>query len=502
MGAAPGWGAPCRPQVADHPEYLPLYRALVESARDLLGVLDLDGRLRYLSPAARAVFDRPPASLIDTSLLDWLHPDDEQTVRDWIRRLTQRDGDAMPCRMRVGSPGRWRTLDTQGVCLREDPVTRRIAFSGADVTEREQATRLMEASEQKFRGAFDRAPIGKALLGADGCFAEVNATLAEMLDCWVSELIGRRLDDFLSAADAGRYGEALAQVLADPGQVPDLELELVTTRGERRWGWLNLSSLGGGSTPLLILQVQDVTARHQAEARLRESNEDLRRSNEELKRFAFIASHDLREPLRGIKGSIQLLLRRYREAFGEDGLELAQQSLDGVSRLQALTDELLAYAEQMRGSELERAPVSVQNVVQDVLAELDGAISEAGAFIDLGTLPTVLGDQAQLHQVFLQLIDNALKFRHPDRPPRIRIGAEWAKSNWRIEVADNGIGVDPEHHQQIFEVFRRLHTDDRYPGTGMGLATVRKIIERHGGSITLDSAAGEGARFSFELPPE
>ncbi len=490
--------------MADHPEYLPLYRALVEYAQDLLGVIDLDGRLRYLSPAARNVFGQRPRDLADQSLIDWTHPDDRPQLRVWVAALGRHQGVADACSVRVGQVGRWRLLDMSGVAIMEDPTTQRIVFSGRDVTERVAAVKALEASEHRFRGAFDFAPIGKALVTPDGRFIEVNKVLADMLGCWISELIGRNLTDFLDSEGVADFHADRQSLESRAQDVCQRELRLVAPSRSDHWGLVNLSALwGGGDTAEhLIVQIQDITDRRAAEQALRESNQDLRRSNEELKRFAYIASHDLREPLRGIGGSIQLLQRRYAEALGEPGKELAQQAVSGVKRLQSLLDGLEEYTEQMRGGELARQTVDTESLVRDLIADNQAELEDIGAVVDIQKLPSILGDPAQLRQIFQQLIGNAIKFRHPDRPLRLQLSAQWQRDQWRFCVRDNGVGIPKDQQERIFEVFRRLHAGEDYAGTGVGLATSRKIVEHHGGKIWVESEPGEGARFFFDLPPE
>ena len=484
----------------DHPDYLPLYRALVEYAQDLLGVVDLTGRIRYLSPAAQRVVPLRPRDLIDRDIAALAHPDDQVTLAGWLKRLRGgREREA--CELRLGQTGQWRRLMLSGIRVMEDAQHEVVVISGHDITSAVEARAALAASEQRYHGAFDHAPIGKALLATGGEIRESNPALAQMLGCWVSELIGAPLFSRFEAADAALLAGDCQDLLARRADARERELRLSGNDGRRLWVLLNLAPIwdAQGELEHFIVQLQDISARREAEQALRQSHAELLRSNEELQRFAFIASHDLREPLRGIGSSIQLLQRRYAEALGEDGKELAQQAVGGVQRLRALMDELVAYTEQIRGGELAREPVATGTLLRDLLQDEADRIRAAGAQIRLGELPSVLGDAQQIRAVFAQLLDNALRYAAPERPPEIGITAAWRQDVWEFCVADNGIGIAAEQHERIFEVFRRLDVDsDR---TGIGLATVRKIVERHGGRVRVESEPGSGSRFFFTLPP-
>lgn len=487
--------------VKDRTPYLPLYRALVENAQDLLGVIDLLGQIRYFNPAAAGLDVGAPRELVNQPLETLCHPQDQTTLQGWIGVL-QRHDERQLCEIRLGNEASWRRMQLSGVRIAEDEQQQVIVFSGHDVTAEQTAARALKASEKRYHGAFDYSPIGKALIASDGHVVECNRALAEMLNCWVSELLGSNLfARFDNEVRPLLEGDAAALVLKQD-ELREREVQLRRVGQPSQWLMLNLAPIwaDGGRLEHFILQLQDVTARRQAEQHLRESNADLLRSNEELKRFAFLASHDLREPLRGIGGSVQLIARRYKEALGDDGQELAAQAVSGVKRLQALLDDLVSYAEQMRGGELRRNTVAITPLVQQILEQYSDQIRLADAQVQLGNLPSLLGDTEQIQQVFTQLIDNALKFSRRDVPPQISVQARWQQGVWEFSVSDNGIGVEPANHEQVFEAFRRLNPD--LPGTGMGLATVRKIIERHGGRIRLESQAGQGSRVIFTLPPE
>jgi light-regulated signal transduction histidine kinase (bacteriophytochrome) len=224
----------------------------------------------------------------------------------------------------------------------------------------------------------------------------------------------------------------------------------------------------------------------------------LERSNQELEKFAYVASHDLQEPLRMVSSYMQLLSRRYGGKIDADADEFIGFAVDGAKRMQVLINDLLAYSRiGTRGREFE--PVSCEEVLGLALVNLLTVIEETESVVTHDELPTVLADKTQLVQLFQNLISNAIKFRS-DQQPRVHVSAERKENEWIFSVKDNGIGIDPRYEDRIFEVFQRLHGRGKYSGTGIGLAICKKIVERHGGSIRLQSAEGEGATFYFSLP--
>jgi light-regulated signal transduction histidine kinase (bacteriophytochrome) len=244
--------------------------------------------------------------------------------------------------------------------------------------------------------------------------------------------------------------------------------------------------------------LQDITEQKRAEEALKGFADNLRRSNEDLERFAYSASHDLQEPLRTMVIFTQLLERRYREQMGADADEYISFIVDAGKRMQDLIDDLLEYSRvTTRGVELKET--DAETVLNGVLANLHSSIVENGATVTHDPLPQVMADSSQLQQVFLNLISNAIKFRR-EEPPEIRISAHRLDRMVRFSVRDNGIGIDPQYFDRIFVIFQRLHSREKYPGTGIGLALAKRIVERHGGTIWVESEPGKGSTFHFTMP--
>lgn len=234
------------------------------------------------------------------------------------------------------------------------------------------------------------------------------------------------------------------------------------------------------------------------ERRVQVRTEELREKNRQLEYFAYVASHDLREPIRMINSYLQLIDEHYGDRFDEDGHEFLTFAREGGERMNELTDGLLDFA-RLGSSKTDIRPVAVDDVLDEVMNSLHQAIDASGAEIRRDSMPAIHADRVMIQQVFQNLIENAIKYRSPDRPCRIHLTAEQNPEGWLFEVRDNGIGV-PEHGvQRIFQMFQRLHTREEYPGTGMGLAICRDIVQRHGGRIWVDAAPEGGSSFKFTL---
>jgi signal transduction histidine kinase len=271
-------------------------------------------------------------------------------------------------------------------------------------------------------------------------------------------------------------------------------------RQVRGSGPAELMALGDDVDLMRQRILEELSAVQQAHLQLDEQARELLRSNAELEQFAYVASHDLQEPLRKVASFNQLLADRYRDSLDDRAKQYIDFSVDGAKRMQALINDLLAFSRvgRLRG---ESQFVPASELVETAKANLAESIAESGASVTHGPLPTVFGDPVLLATALQNLVGNAIKFRRPGVTPKVRITAADEGDEWVFTCEDNGIGVEPEYADRIFTIFQRLHSRDAYPGTGIGLAMVRKIIEYHGGRVWLDTvSAGPGSKFRFTLP--
>ncbi|MFE3638545.1 ATP-binding protein [Streptomyces sp. NPDC059168] len=245
--------------------------------------------------------------------------------------------------------------------------------------------------------------------------------------------------------------------------------------------------------------VEELKFSEQARTLLDEQADDLKRSNTELEQFAYVASHDLQEPLRKVSSFTQLLQRRYGGQLDDKADQYIAFAVDGANRMQTLINDLLAFSRVGRVHN-DHQTVDLESVMDKVLDDLSVTIEETNAEITHEPLPTVVGDATQLGMLWQNLLSNAIKFRSPDRSPRVRVGAVCEAGEWTFSVTDNGIGIAPEFHDKVFVLFQRLHTKDAYPGTGIGLAMCKKVVEFHGGTISIDADHTTGTRVVFTLP--
>ncbi len=263
-------------------------------------------------------------------------------------------------------------------------------------------------------------------------------------------------------------------------------------------GFLVVAPLTGFGVWTSWRLVQESRALRQTQQELEATVAELVRSNSDLQQFAYVASHDLQEPLRMVASYTQLLAKRYKGRLDADADEFIGYAVDGASRMQRLINDLLAYSRMTtQGKIFERVDCNV--LLEEVLSNLRLAVEESRAVVTHGPLPTVMADGGQLGQLFQNLIGNGIKF-HGEEPPRVYVSAERRTHEWLFSVRDNGIGVDPQYAERIFVIFQRLHNREEYPGTGIGLAMCKKIVERHGGRIWVKSQTGQGATFHFTLP--
>lgn len=302
-------------------------------------------------------------------------------------------------------------------------------------------------------------------------------------------------------ADAPGTYEVMQQKLADM-QHHTIEAQMRRMGGGEFPANVTLSAVRSDADMVThqVLEFSDITEFRRAQDELERRTKELSRSNQELEQFAYVASHDLQEPLRMVASYTQLIAQRYRSKLDADADEFIEFAVDGATRMQAIINDLLMLS-RVGTRNLAFTRGDSKSSLDRALANLRLVISETGAEIICGTLPVVDADGSQLTQLFQNLIGNALKF-HGDHSPLVRIGAEKQDGEWVFYVSDNGIGIAPEHFERIFLMFQRLHGKREYPGTGIGLTICKKIVEKHGGKIWIESVQGKGTTFYFTVPTQ
>jgi PAS domain S-box-containing protein len=356
-----------------------------------------------------------------------------------------------------------------------------------DITEQRRA-------EELFRVAVEGSPSGLLMVDREGAIVLVNREVERLFGYPRNELIGRQIDVLVPDGMRRGHPALRGEFMQDPSaRAMGAGRELFAKRkdGHEVPVEIGLNPLSTDSGMFVLASVVDITERKRSEF-------DLKRSNEELERFAYVASHDLQEPLRMVASYVQLLGKRYKGKLDADADEFIGYAADGAMRMQRLIEDLLAFSRVgTRGAT--SVPVDINMVLAGALTNVRLSIEESGASVTAGELPTVPGDPGQLGHLFQNLISNAVKFRGED-PPLVRVSAERDADNWLFRVHDNGIGIAPEYFDRIFVIFQRLHGREKYSGTGIGLAIARKIVERHGGRIWVESTPGRGTTFLFTLP--
>lgn len=339
----------------------------------------------------------------------------------------------------------------------------------------------------------------EAVLIADniGNILHANKTVTAITGYTPEELIGQSIQS-LHSAQSAELCTQIWEVASDGGQWQG-EVWQQQKNGDEYPAWMNISPVkdNDGKVTHFITELSNITAFKQTQDALAKRTEELAHSNRELEQFAYVASHDLQEPLRMVASYTQLLARRYKDKLDDDANEFIGYAVDGATRMQALIVDMLALSRiGTHGKPIEPCETTV--ALDRALANLRLAITESGATITHDVMPHLKADISQLTQLFQNLIGNALKFRG-DVAPTVHIGAEQKEGTWHFSVRDNGIGIKPEFFDRIFVIFQRLHGKQEYPGTGIGLSVCKKIVERHGGNIWIESEPDKGTTFHFTL---
>ena len=488
------------------------FRSVVDSAND--GILVYDKQLNVVAGnlAAERILGLPLANIIGaagfTSLLPCVHADGSPVLPDERpTRLTVKSGKPLTGQIvgiyRADGSMNWVSVNTGFLRRPGDTDWYGVVSTIGDITKQRHAEIALSASEALYRQTFELATAGIAHVDLSGRFMKVNRRLCEILGYGEQELIGRPVKEISHPEDRNLTDSQRMRVRS--GEKPSVRFEKRYIRKSGAIVWVDLSVAlacdASGVPQYEIALFDDITERKKAEAALREAHEELKRSNAELEQFAYVASHDLQEPLRMVSSYTQLLMRRYGDKLDGDAKDFTAFIVDGATRMKQLIEDLLAYS-RVGTRDKNFKPVDSESSLRRALTNLRAAIQDSGATVTQDKLPTIPCDEVQLAQLFQNLIGNALKFRKPDVAPAVHVGAAEQGAEWEFMVRDNGIGIEPQYFERIFMVFQRLHDKGEYPGTGIGLAIVKKVVERHGGRIWVQSQPGAGTTFHFTMPKE
>jgi signal transduction histidine kinase len=395
--------------------------------------------------------------------------------------------------------------------------TERIRIYGMEITQRKRAEEQQALDRANLQSIFDAVNVGMLLIDEHGSVRRVNDTVTRWFGKESDTRLGVQPGDLVGCLHAisqpsgcGHTEYCLTcpirntfeSVFRTGEPIHDVEAEAhVLLGGKPVELWLEASA-----DPILmdgrkhvVLALNNITSRKLVEKSLQQTADELARSNRDLEQFAYVASHDLQEPLRMVAGYLQLLEERYKGQLDEKADKFIDYAVDGSERMSSMIRDLLAYS-RVNARQENLDEVDANAAFSVALQNLGASVKESSAVVTRDELPTIRGDSMQLAMVFQNLIGNAIKFRIADRDPKIHVSAKKESNHWIFEVKDNGIGFEQQYEDKIYMIFQRLHGHGHYPGTGIGLAICKRIIERHGGKIWATSAPGEGSTFFFTVP--
>jgi PAS domain S-box-containing protein len=473
-------------------------RNLIETSLDPLVTISSEGKIADVNHATELVTGVAREQLIGSDFSAYFtEPEEARKVYEQV--LARGSIRNHPLVIRDISGKLTDVLYNAAVFKSDAGEVKGIFAAARDVTERKRAEQALQESEDAFRMLAELVPQLVWISTRDDLGIYFNQRWVDYTGLTLEESNGKgwytafHLDGKQPALDAWNGVVAI-------GNTYRFESRLRARDGHDRWFLTSRVPLTDGAGRVLkwFGTCTDIEDLKRSEEALRKITADLARSNTDLEQFAYVASHDLQEPLRMVASFTQLLGERYKGKLDADADEFIGFAVDGAHRMQALVNDLLSYSRVgTRGKEL--AAVDLEQVLQLVLTNLQVTLEESGGQVTHDPLPTVLGDETQLWQVLQNLVGNALKF-HGSEPPRVHVSAQEIEGEWRFSVRDNGIGIEPQFAKRVFLVFQRLHSRAEYPGTGLGLAIAKKIVERHDGRIWMESEPGKGSTFYFSLP--
>ena len=474
------------------------YRLLLDGIQNYaIFMMDTRGQILSWNAGAERIKGYSADQIIGHNFSCFFPPEDIELGRpEEILRMTAARGRYEEEGMRVRKDGSQFLASVVFAALRDaDGNLRGFSEFSHDLTERKE-------SEARYRGLLEAAPDAMVVVNVAGEIVLLNVRAEKEFGYSRDELVGQKVKNIIPEGFAERLiadgarsaAEALAQQIGTG-------IELI---GRRRDGSqfpieLMLSPLQSAEGILVTAAIRDISVRKKSDEHLARTVAELKRSNDELQQFAYVSSHDLQEPLRMVSSYTQLLAKRYKGRLDSDADEFIAFAVDGCHRMQGLIQDLLVYSRAGSNGKALRE-LSCENSLKLALANLRTTIEQSGAVVTHDALPAIKTDEAQLTQVFQNLVGNAIKYRRAESP-RVHVSASRNGGNeWIFSVRDNGLGIDPQYFDRIFVLFQRLHGRDEFEGTGIGLAICKKILERLGGRIWVESQPEKGSTFYFALP--
>lgn len=472
-------------------------RNLIEVSLDPLVTISSAGKITDVNQATEAATGVPREKLIGSDFSDYFTEPDK--AREGYQRVFEqgivRD---YPLALRHVSGRITDVLYNATVYRNEAGEVQGIFAAARDITERKNAEERLREASLYARRLIEASPDPLVTISSDGKITDANRGAELVTGVPRERLVGSDFSNYFTEPESARKGY---QEVFQQGTIRDYPLAIRHTSGRITDVLYNASVYKNeaGEVQGVFAAARDVTARKAAEAALEQKAQELTRSNEELAQFAYVASHDLQEPLRKIVAFGDRLVAHVESALDEQGRDYLQRMQNAAKRMGQLIESLLELSRiTTKGAQF--AAVDLNAVLAEVLADLEVRIQQTAGRVDLEPLPTVTADRSQMRQLFQNLIGNALKFHQENVPPVIRVYAEYRDEAWEIHVADNGIGFDEKYADRIFRPFQRLHGKNVFEGSGMGLAICNKIVARHAGEITAHSQPGRGSDFVLTLP--